>query len=331
MKLGIFYINAFDISKETVIEYIDHVADSGLNAFGYHFSNGGAIQFGLDDMIVKTPYGEYDLTPCLTRVKENGENTLYITETEMNEILDYAKSKNVEFIPTLDVPGHMSYILSFFPELVFDGVTDSVNIKSEESIAFAYALVEKYADYFKAHGCKYFNIGADEFAQELNGEMGFETIYQNGEMKYFVKFMNGLISILCDKGYEVMGFNDGICYAEDAETYGKIDTRLIVLYWSPGWGRKFASPLYLERQGYRVLNSYHSFYIDENTRDFESRLKNHQEMQINSIDGDWRFKINNGVGAQFCCWSIHDVNPNEYMNVLAPHIKAFGEAFKAQL
>ena len=67
----------------------------------------------------------------------------YINQADMDELLEYSKSKGVEFIPTLDVPGHMSYILSFFPELVFDGVKDSINIKQPEAIAFAYALVLK--------------------------------------------------------------------------------------------------------------------------------------------------------------------------------------------
>ena len=137
-------------------------------------------------------------------------------------------------------------------------------------------------------------VTAEEYA-----EMGFETIYTNGDMKYFIDFMNGIIERLADKNLDVMAFNDGICYADDTETYCKIDERLILLYWSPGWGRRFATPTFLEEQGYRVCNSYHTYYVDYNTLDFEAKEKIHENLDMFSMDGK---KIKNPFGAMFCVW-----------------------------
>lgn len=327
MAKGIFFLNSSGIyfNKETLKKFIETVNDSGLTSFCFHFSNGGDIRFRLDDMLIKTPYGEYDLS-CAVGKDQNGKNK-HITQKEMDELLDYANELGVEIIPSLDVPGHMKGILKYFPALCFEGTTDSINIKDPEAVAFAYAFVQKYADYFAQKGCRYFGIGADEFAQDLNNEMGFETIYTNGDMKYFVTFMNGIIERLANKGFEVMAFNDGICYADDTETYGKIDDRLIVLYWSPGWGRRFATPTFLEEQSYRVCNSYHTYYVDNNTRDFEAKLQIHENLDMYSMGGK---DIKNPFGAMFCCWSIFETNPEDYPEKLSPLLHAFGKAFVKQ-
>lgn len=42
-------------------------------------------------------------------------------------------------------------------------------------MAFALAITDKYAKYFASQGCKYYNIGADEYANDLSS-MGFENM-----------------------------------------------------------------------------------------------------------------------------------------------------------
>ena len=185
MARGIFFLNSSGIyfNKETLKKFISIVKDSHLTSFCFHFSNGGDIRLGLDDMIIKTSYGEYDLSVAVGKPDENG-NRRYINQSEMDELLDYAKSLGVEIIPSLDIPGHMKGILKYFPELCFEGTSDSINIKDPKAVEFAYAFAQKYADYFAEKGCRCFGIGADEFAQDLNNEMGFETIYTNGDMLF---------------------------------------------------------------------------------------------------------------------------------------------------
>lgn len=338
MLKGIFFVDSSNKNYSVAVlkDMLDKTKKAGLSGFCYHFSNGGTIQFGLNDPILKTEYGEYDLTPAYTLIKENGEQITYITEADVKEVMSYAKELGLEFIPSLDVPGHMSYILKYFPQFVFEGSADSINIKDPEAVAFALAFVDKYSSFFAPFECSYFGIGADEFAQKLNNEMGFETIYKNGDMQYFVDFMNKVIDCVASKGFEVMAWNDGICYNEDIETYGKIDNRLNVLYWMPGWGRRVASPKFLEDQGYRVINCYHTLYVpaDPQHDTFEQKLehlRNHRPDAMVDRKGmiSESFAIKNPVGTFMCNWGQIDEDPAKCPEALWPYLEAFGEGYKS--
>lgn len=337
MSKGIFFVSTSDhnYTVELLKKLLDETKEVGLSGFCYHFSNGGTIQLALHDPILKTEFGEYDLTPTYTRTKENGKVVTALSEEEIIEVMAYAKELGLEFIPSLDVPGHMSYILKHFPQFCFEGASDSVNIKDPEAVAFALAFVEKYAKFFSKFDCKLFGIGADEFAQGLNNEMGFDTIYENGEMKYFVDFMNKAVDIVCSKGLDVMAWNDGICYNEDIETYSKIDTRLHVLYWMPGWGRRVATPKFLEKQGYRVINCYHTLYVPFHTEhdSFEGKLdllRDHRPDIIVDRDGviNENFKLKNSLGTFMCNWGPIKDEPDNMPKDMWPYLEAFGEGYK---
>ena len=68
-------------------------------------------------------------------------------------------------------PAIWGAILEEFPDLRYTGSKSSIDLTSDEAKAFAKAIVEKYAAYFASKGCKHFNFGADEFANDL-GSMG---------------------------------------------------------------------------------------------------------------------------------------------------------------
>lgn len=340
MLKGIFFVSTsgHNYTVKLLKKLLDQTKEVGLSGFCFHFSNGGTIQFGLNDPVLKTEFGEYDLTPAFTSVLEDGTKINYITEDDVKEVMAYAEKLGLEFIPSLDVPGHMSYILKHFPQFTFEGSPDSINIKNPEAVAFALAFVEKYADFFAKQNCTLFGIGADEFAQSLNNEMGFDLIYENGDMKYFVEFMNKVIDCVASKGLEVMAWNDGICYNEDIKTYGKIDDRLNILYWMPGWGRRVASPKFLEEQGYKVINCYHTLYIPAEPKHdtFEQKLtllRNHKPNVMVDRDGAEReaFTLKNPVGTFMCNWGPVEGGPEKMPEAMWPYLKAFGEGYQNNL
>ena len=327
--IGSFLLTPRYFTKEQLMEILRLVKKSGLNTF-CHITSASDPLICLDDMVVKTSFGEYDISPSLMPPNEDGKSR-YLTQTEMDEVLNYAKELELEYIPTFTVPSHMGAILALFPHLRYEGTTDSANIKNPEAVEFCYALIEKYAEYFASHGFTYFNIGADEFAQELNNEMGYDMIYENGEMSYFIDFMNGIIDRLAKKGVKTIAWNDGICYNNDATTYKEIDKRLIIAYWIPGWGRRVATPKFLEDQGYMVLNSFHTYYVDINTNDFEEKAKTLSNLDIKNVSAADGFYLENPLGAQACCWEIANAKPQDYAKKLEPLLNAFGKAYKENL
>lgn len=274
------------LSKAAVLRLIKEMSISGVDAL--MFGVGGDVI--LDDMSITTKYGTYSLDSFLEGRR--------FTQKDTDEIIAFAQSKNVEIIPVLQTPGHMSPFLSDHPEWRYPGTTDSLDLTNPEATAYMHAAYIKYGEYFASRGCKYFSVSADEWGHAFE-KKGYDYLYNNGEMKYFVDYMNTNIENLSNLGFEVMAWNDGICYNEDVETYGKIDNRLIVLYWSPGWdGNKFATPKFLEEQGYRIVNSYHTYYIEAKSDLQERANKLHQ---FNFWIGN--YKIKDPFGGMCCIWA----------------------------
>lgn len=342
MAKSFFFLDAGRkfFSKAVIEKLIDSVSDAGIDYFNLYFSDNQGFRFSLDDMIVKTEYGEYDLSIALgdgyCQPEENkapcGTNG-YLTQADMDGIIDYANSKGVELFPAFEIPGHMGALLEKFSHLRYEGSKSSLDITNPEAVAFAYAVLEKYATYFKSRGCKLFNIGGDEFANDL-GTMGFERIYNDGKMKSFVTFINGAAQILFDMGFEVCAFNDGFCYNNDAETYGKLDTRITVLVWSPGWGGyRLAKPSYLKEQGYHLVNAAEKYYIACDCEDWEEKKNIISNFELHSFGVKEPEYIEKVSGGMICVWTDHGHtygpdNGVALLEYLPPLISTFGEAFK---
>ena len=200
-----------------------------------------------------------DLTPAL------GEA---ITEEQMHEIITYANSKGIEIVPLLNSPGHMGAILSAVTADVdgepkdysYNG-SNSLDITSEEARAFGMAVVEKYAAWFANEGCTTFNIGADEFANDIySGGMGFGHLVETGEYGYFVSYVNELYDMLKSYHYEtVRAFNDGFYYG--GETDADLNPDIEICYWSSGWsGYEVASAETIAQMGHRMINTNGDYY-----------------------------------------------------------------------
>lgn len=226
-------------SVQYIKQILDTMAEANFNQLELYFSDNQGFRFALEDMTVTTEFGTYDLTPSLgdgyvgdNKYPDNSGK--YLTQSEMDEIISYANSKGIELVPALNVPGHMGAILEEFPDLRYTGSKSSIDLTSDEAKAFAKAIVEKYAEYFASKGCKHFNFGADEFANDL-GSMGFDVIYKNGIYKeHFVPFFNEVAAIIKDKGMTPRAFNDGVTYNNDTSV--EMDRDVQITYWSSGWG-----------------------------------------------------------------------------------------------
>ena len=106
-----------------------------------------------------------------------------LTESEMDEIIAYAKTKGLGIIPVINTPGHMDAILDAAEALTgktcsYNGSARTIDVTNSTAVAFTQAFVQKYVDYFASKGCQYFNMGADEYANDkyTGGSMGFGNL-----------------------------------------------------------------------------------------------------------------------------------------------------------
>ena len=242
----------------------------------------------------------------------------YITADQMAEIIDYAQSKDIEIVPLLNSPGHMGAILNAFPEYRWtdnqNRISEStIDLENDEAVRFAQGVVRAYAEWFAAQGCKTFNIGADEFANDLGTEyspvMGLNYIYYNQPKVYskLIEYINDLAVIVEKAGMTPRAFNDSFCYNNDTAYAPSIDIQ--VCYWSPGWlsGYNLAKASTLENQEYQLINTHGDYYYVLGKEDsWDSSDTYRYDFDNNTFAGG--SNISDPVGSMFCIWSDY---PND--------------------
>ncbi len=318
-------------SPENIKAMIDVMAEAGFNQLDLYFSDNQGFRFALDDMTLTTEYGTYDLTPALGDGYSDGSKFpdgtgKYLTQSEMDGIIEYATSKGVEIVGSINVPGHMGAILEEFPSLRYTGSNSSIDLSNEEAKAFAKAFVKKYAEYFASKGCAHFCFGADEWANDL-GSMGFAVLYNSGEYhEHFVPFFNEVAAIVKETGMTPRAFNDGLYYNND--TTVSMDSDVEVYYWSSGWpGYDLASAATLDRMGNPLINTHQGYYWVLGNKDWQLSAENAAKFDYTLFEGGT--KIYSPDGAMFAIWCDNGAADGAddgagVVEAVTPVIQAFG-------
>ncbi len=290
---------------DAIKSILDTMAEANMSQLQLYLSDNQGFRFALDDMTITTEYGTYDLTPALGDGYSDGSKYpdgtgKYLTESDMEEILAYASSKGIEIVPSVNVPGHMGAVLEVFPELRYSGSLSSIDLTSDEAKEFAKAFVQKYAEYFAAQGCKYFNFGADEFANDLSSTMGFEQIYNNGiYAEHFVPFFNEVAAIIKNAGMTPRAFNDGVYYNDD--TSYEFDTDVQLTYWASGWnGYNLCDADLLSAKGFELINTSQSYYWVLGNSGWQVSAEKAGQFDYTLFDGG--VTVYDPVGAMLCVW-----------------------------
>ncbi len=229
------------------------------------------------------------------------------TEAEMDEIFAAAEAAGISIIPLINTPGHMDAIVSCMNSLGvsgsnYNGSVRSFDITSSTAQGFVKALLQKYIAYFAGKGCTYFNIGADEFANDIysGGSMGFGQLVSTGQYGTFITYVNSLNALVKAAGMKTVAFNDGF-YFNGNTTFGTLDTDITVSFWTSGWsGYQSASASELAAMGHPMTNTHGDYYVvgkndkwDSNSYAAASAFSNTAFMSST---------ISNPVGSTFCIW-----------------------------
>ena len=299
-------------SPTSIKAIIDNAAEAGFNQVELYLSDNQGFRFALDDMTVTTSTGNtYDLSAALGDgyTASDGKcpdgSDKYLTQSEMTDIIAYAKSKNVEIVPCVNAPGHMGAILEEFSDFRYTSgwqtSKSSIDLGNAEAVAFALAITDKYAKYFASQGCKYYNIGADEYANDLSS-MGFENM---GSALYtkFVEFMNSAADIIVGYGMTPRAFNAGFCYNKNE--YNSVTVApskaYEICYWSSGWnGYNVASAKTLSSNGYKLINTNGDYYWVLGNSGWQCSANKASGFDYTNFSGNT--KISSPSGSMFCIW-----------------------------
>ena len=279
------------------------------------------MRFLLDDMSLNVGGKTYssDAVASAIRAGNNAYTTASSgewTESEMDEFFATAKKAGIEIIPLLNSPGHMDSVLYAASSLTgtncsYNGSSRTIDVTNDTAVRFSQAFLQKYVDYFAGKGCRYFNFGADEYANDryTSGSMGFGSLQNSGKYGYFIKYVNELAAMVKQAGMTPIAFNDGIEFANKmsasvGSTTYTFDRDIVVCYWSGGWsGYTPRTAANLASDGFRIINTTGDFYYVLGKNDsFDNGYTYAANWSNYKVCGT-SLSASSVIGGMFCMWS----------------------------
>ena len=279
------------------------------------------MRFLLDDMSLTVGGKTYSSNAVASAIRAG--NNAYTTassgewtESEMDEFFATAKKAGIEIIPLLNSPGHMDSVLYAASSLTgtncsYNGSSRTIDVTNDTAVQFSQAFLQKYVDYFAGKGCRYFNFGADEYANDryTSGSMGFGSLQNSGKYGYFIKYVNELAAMVKQAGMTPIAFNDGIEFANKmsasvGSTTYTFDRDIVVCYWSGGWsGYTPRTAANLASDGFRIINTTGDFYYVLGKNDsFDNGYTYAANWSNYKVCGT-SLSASSVIGGMFCMWS----------------------------
>ena len=306
------------------------------------------LRFLLKDMSLEVDGKTYTNDGVTTAIEagnkqySNSKNTTdsALSETDMDTIIAYARGKNIRIIPLINTPGHMNAILSAAKSLTrttcaYNSSGTTIDVTNTTAVAFTQALLKKYVSYFAGKGCEYFNMGADEYANDIytSGSMGFGQLQSSGQYRDYVTYVNQVAKLIDDAGMTPMAFNDGIYYKSN-ESGGTFDSNIVVCYWTSGFnngdgGRYDPAPAsFLVSKGHEVINTQDAWYYvlgrSNGTYGLSSAKKGANNTRVTSVPGGGATPI----GCMQCLWC--DEPSASYSNTEVSNVKGLMQTLSSK-
>lgn len=300
-------------SADNIKTLIDTMAAYKYNQLQLAFGNGGC-RFLLDNMDLSYNGFTMDGNTVKTNITKGNESfngdTRYLSQSDMDTIITYADSKGIAIVPMLNMPGHMNWADTSFGTYVSSGALD---VSNESARNFAFALLQKYVEYFQGKGCKFFHFGADE-----SGKTGTNM----------TTFLTGCASIITKAGMTPRAFND-------ATNVATMPKGTQITYWHKETGSETASAL---SSSYDMINTHGRwYYVIKPAQNSETGTKYWQgtvsrtatsvelpTLKAEKMDRKWvgineffdanpgsGSTISNNKGVMFCIWC--DASSDDYL------------------
>ena len=340
-KYNIFFLDCGRkyYSVDSIKQFIDNASAAGFNYIQLAVGNDG-LRFLLDDMSLTVNGTTYDSDAVKSAI-HTGNEAYYnfdvdeLTQSEMDTIIAYASSKGMGVIPCVNTPGHMDAILSAATSLTgttcsYNGSKRTIDVTNATAVAFTQALLQKYINYFADKGCQLFNMGADEYANDIHtgGAMGFGNLQDSGNYRYYVTYVNAVAAMIKKAGMKPMAFNDGIYFNSDTSS-GTFDTDIIICYWSNGWSSYSPMPAAtLAGKGFKLVNTNGDYYWVLGKTDAQCSAEKASGFDKTAFPGG---KISDPAGSMFCIWCDYPgaLTENQVIDQTAATIAAFKEVLPA--
>ena len=161
--------------KEAVKRIIDVMASYKMNRFHWHLSEDQGWRIEIKKYPKLTEVGAWRSSKGLGfgNIKPDSERYGgFYTHEDIKEVVAYAKSRFVEIVPEIDIPGHSQAAVASYPEFLacdpekqhevwcWQGVsTDVINVANPKAVQFAKDVIDEITELFPFG---YIHLGGDE-------------------------------------------------------------------------------------------------------------------------------------------------------------------------
>ena len=161
------------ITKEAIMEYIDLLAYHKINKLRLHLTDDEAWRLEIKSHPELASVGGFrggdsPIWPRYGKWTEKWGG--YYTQADMREIIAYAKVRNIEVIPEIDLPGHSLAMASMHPEILCNYTPDleasygydtrsAFCVANENNYTLLHDIIREVCLLFDT---KYIHIGGDE-------------------------------------------------------------------------------------------------------------------------------------------------------------------------
>lgn len=251
----------------------------------------------------------------------------YYTQEEVRNIVAYAKARQIEIIPELEVPGHSSSILASFPQYTCSG--EPLRVKNtfgvherifcagnQEGYQFLYELLKEIFDLFPFH---YVHLGGDEAPKRIwhecpkcssllkrEGLSGYEALqaYFTGKLIDFCK-AEGKVPVVWN----------------ESAASGELDEAAVVQYWAElAPGQSYMPPEF--EKGRRVIFScQNQFYCSNSYAEMPLRATLLYETEVKGTP----VPEENVLGVEAAMWTEWTPESSDIEAMMYPRLLALAE------
>lgn len=233
----------------------------------------------------------------------------FLSYDQVNELMAYADSKNVRFVPEIDIPAHMTGFtnlaeIKFGHDFVHDPTTGiawkpdtdygNVDFVHPAGHDFIINLYDEYSDFFASR--EYFHMGFDEYTLRTDEK---------------IDFINEVYEYLANKGYKVRMWSDAVT----TNNINRLNKNIEIVYW--GWWDDvstggYASVPDFQEAGFKLLitNRWYLFFVPSvTTVTPENNAHTIRDIEENWQLESWNYNFpstldnhNNILGGAVCIW-----------------------------
>ncbi len=209
--------------KESIMKFIDQMSLRKINRFHWHLTEDQGWRIEIKKYPLLTEIGSRrPFTADYNGADPDGKpHGGFYTQDDIREVVEYARLRQIEVVPEIEIPGHSTAVLAAYPQFSCDttatyavatdwGVKNDVLAPSEATFTF---LEDVFTEMLPLFPSRYWHIGGDECPQKAWRESPYvrSLMREKGIGDYDGVqscFVNRICSFLRSKGKQVIGWDE---------------------------------------------------------------------------------------------------------------------------